>query len=298
MSTLLIGADPELFAFRGTNPVSVHDVLTGSKDKPKTVPYGAVQVDGTAAEFNIDPCSTKAEFLFRIDKVKSTIESIIKKSDPSLVLRAVPAVTFNKDEWSRIPDFNKELGCNPDFNAYTGEANDSPDPSSRPTMRTGSGHIHIGWSHLVEKVHPDVHFQDCRQIVALLDNVILPFEKLWDTDTDRRSLYGKPGAFRPKSYGCEYRVLSNAWVDKPKVASWLYDVVHACVKHLMKEKEAKSILDYKEEWNRPTVCHRRILNYNYILEVLKDEKEAMLLFRQNLGTVLDLETPDGPEDFV
>lgn len=298
MTGILVGADPELFAFRGTRPVSVHDVLMGSKDKPYKIDLGAVQIDGTAAEFNIDPCSTKDEFLFRIDKVKKGIETIIQKNDPSLVLKAAPAVIFDKEEWSRIPDFNKELGCNPDFNAYTGEANPSPDPSSEPTMRTGSGHIHIGWTHLTDKVHPDVHFKDCRQIVALLDQVILPFEHLWDKDVLRRRLYGKPGAFRPKAYGCEYRVLSNAWVDKPKVASWLFDVVHKCVKHLRNIKNAKDIMERSEEWNKSEVCHRQVLNYNFIKRVLGDEKESMLLFRQNLGTILDLETPDGEEDFV
>ena len=298
MKELYIGADPELFAFRGNRPISIHDVLMGSKEEPHKVSEGAVQIDGTAAEFNIDPCSTKKEFLFRTSKVKKEIEDIIKKNDPTLVLRAVPSVVFDKEEWSRIPEFNKALGCNPDFNAYTGTTNVSPDPSATPTMRTGSGHIHIGWTHFTDKVHPDVHFQDCRQLVALLDQVILPFEHLWDKDTERRKLYGAPGAFRPKAYGCEYRVLSNAWVDKPKVAAWLFDVVHACVEHLSKENMAKSIMDRTEEWNSSFVCHRRILNFDYIKSLIPEQDKAMLLFRQNLGTILDLETPDGEEDFV
>jgi hypothetical protein len=68
----------------------------------------------------------------------------------------------------------------------------------------------------------------------ILDNVILPFEKYWDKDKERRKLYGKPGAFRPKPYGCEYRVLSNAWVDKPEVASLLFRTITDVVSELKK----------------------------------------------------------------
>lgn len=152
---------------------------------------------------------------------------------------------------------------------------------------------------MTEKVHPDVHFKDCRQLVAILDQVILPFEHLWDKDVLRRKLYGKPGAFRPKAYGCEYRVLSNAWVDKPKVAAWLFDVVNACVKHLMKEKMAVDLMEHKEEWHQTSVSHRRIINFGFLSKRFEaPDEEKMILFRENLGTILDLETPDGEEDFV
>jgi hypothetical protein len=70
----------------------------------------------------------------------------------------------------------------------------------------------------------------------ILDNVILPFEKYWDKDTERRKLYGKPGAFRPKPYGCEYRVLSNAWVDKPEVAGILFRIITDIVNEMKKDR--------------------------------------------------------------
>ncbi|OYV41139.1 MAG: hypothetical protein B7Z80_02685 [Rhodospirillales bacterium 20-64-7] len=50
---------------------------------------------------------------------------------------------------------------------------------------------------------------------------------LWDKDGTRRKLYGKAGAFRPKPYGMEYRVLSNRWLDSPDLTRWVYNTVQA-----------------------------------------------------------------------
>jgi hypothetical protein len=64
---ILIGADPELFVFtRSGKPVSAHDLIPGTKYEPHEVGNGAVQVDGVAAEFNIDPAANEDEFFFNI----------------------------------------------------------------------------------------------------------------------------------------------------------------------------------------------------------------------------------------
>ena len=41
----------------------------------------------------------------------------------------------------------------------------------------------------------------------------------------RKQLYGKYGAYRPKPYGQEYRVLSNFWVFDEKLTGWVWDSV-------------------------------------------------------------------------
>lgn len=236
MVDILIGADPELFAFNKKTDQyqSVHDCLVGDKVNPFKVNLGAVQVDGTAAEFNIDAASSKNAFIRNIRTVKATIEGMIKEKNPDLILVAQPHVEYNKDYWETIPQYNKILGCDPDYNAYTGEANPRPDPEKigKPTLRTGSGHIHIGWREPTEfksDAEEWVHFQECCALVKLLDHFILPVEKQWDKSEVRRSLYGAPGAFRPKLYGVEYRVLSNKWVGNEEVTSWLYDTIKGIV---------------------------------------------------------------------
>lgn len=42
----------------------------------------------------------------------------------------------------------------------------------------------------------------------------------------RRELYGKAGAFRPTSYGVEYRTLSNFWLRRKEYMQWVYAQTH------------------------------------------------------------------------
>jgi hypothetical protein len=64
---------------------------------------------------------------------------------------------------------------------------------------------------------------ECAVLVKQLDSVLFPVSLLWDTDHRRRALYGTPGSFRPKTYGLEYRVLSNKWLVDEGLAAWVYD---------------------------------------------------------------------------
>ena len=76
---ILVGADPELFMKNpNTNAfVSAHDRVPGTKYEPFKVPNGAIQVDGTALEFNIDPAHSVEEFVANIKSVKQTLESYV-----------------------------------------------------------------------------------------------------------------------------------------------------------------------------------------------------------------------------
>jgi hypothetical protein len=55
----------------------------------------------------------------------------------------------------------------------------------------------------------------------------------YDKDTRRRGMYGNGGCFRPKSYGCEYRTLSNAWLNSRVTIEWVFNAVQAGMKRLM-----------------------------------------------------------------
>lgn len=228
-SKVLIGADPELFVTKaGVGNISAHELIGGTKKNPLKVKHGAVQVDGTALEFNIEPASTSKEFLFNIQMVMNQLSTMVKDKDSTIDFDIKPAVIYRKDVFDSIPEEAKELGCEPDYNAYTKTANPRPDSSTlqgdKARMRTASGHIHIGWTEGADPFSLE-HFEDCCYLTRRLDATIAQASQYWDRDNTRRELYGKLGAFRPKSYGMEYRVLSNEWLKHPQIIEWLFNTV-------------------------------------------------------------------------
>lgn len=221
---VLIGADPEFFLKekRTRRNISAHGLVPGTKDKPHKLKNGGLQLDGTAVEFNIAPAKDRQAFNVNVTTVLDQIRKLVpEKYD----FNFSPTVKYGPKYFETIPDDCKELGCNPDHDAYKDGAL-NPVPEGVGTMRTGAGHIHIGF---VEKrdVKDPSHMVDCMWIVRNFDALIKPIEYLWDKDTLRRTMYGKHGAFRPKPYGVEYRALSNAWVRHPE----LYDFIHDCARY-------------------------------------------------------------------
>lgn len=210
MSEILIGCDPELFLWSKLSDryVSAHDMLPGTKKEPFKVNLGAVQVDGTAAEFNIDPASTAQQFYTNIKTVMAELQHMV----PNYSLKSVPYVKYEKSYFQRIvPDYAKELGCEPDYDAWTTAMNPPPELSNTP-LRTAAGHVHIGWTEGADPFD-EKHFETCVALVKQLDYYLGIMSLTWDPDNTRRIMYGKAGAFRPKPYGVEYRVMSNAWLN-------------------------------------------------------------------------------------
>jgi hypothetical protein len=219
-----IGADPEVFCVDTILKrfTSAHDLIPGTKDAPHPVKNGAIQVDGVAAEFNIKPAYTAIEFAqYNSDVLKELRAHLPKHID----IRYEPSVYFDKYFFEDLPQEPKELGCNPDFNAYTGTINPRPVPQKRDeSMRTGSGHIHIGWTE-GKDTESVSHRWDCNYIVKALEHVLGYYLRVWDDDKDRKRLYGAPGACRYRTYGVEWRSPSNAWLRHPEIWEWLFTVV-------------------------------------------------------------------------
>lgn len=246
---ITIGADPELFAYDEKKGmfVSVHDILPGTKGSPCLVPRGAVQVDGVSAEFNINPASTEAVFLKSLSVVQKVMTSIIKSKNPDIILLAQPTAHFHPEYWGMLPADALALGCEPDYNAYTKQAN--PKPETDKPFRTGSGHIHIGYDGCDNNA-PDYVDNTC-DLVKELDFVLYRQSLKWDKDEERMELYGQPGAFRFKPYGLEYRVLSNRWLASEKTSSFVFRAAKAVTSMFLEGQRfaqdfSKSSLTYEE----------------------------------------------------
>lgn len=225
---ILLGADPEVFMLRNGVPFCAHGVIPGTKKEPHKVQNGAVQVDGMALEFNINPADTAEAFVHNTQSVLKTLELMIPKD---CRIHAVPSVRFDWDHIKAQPQEALDMGCDPDFNAYTGQINVKPDGATN--LRTAAGHVHIGWTRDADICSP-IHFQSCCQLVRQLDYYLgVPSLVLDAAGEERRQLYGKAGAFRPKPYGCEYRVLSNFWLGSEDLMRWVYSTTIRAINDLM-----------------------------------------------------------------
>lgn len=243
MLQIKIGTDPEVFLEDANGKsYSGHDLIPGTKLEPYPVMNGAIQVDGVALEFNTDPAETAEEFIFNIESVLSQMTAEFKKNAPFLNIKITPTTFFDQDYFDALPMTPKELGCTPDYNAYTGEQN-IPPHTDEP-FRTGSGHLHVGFADYVPL--DKEHFEDCREVVKQLDTILYPSSLLWDADSKRRELYGKIGAFRPKSFGVEYRPMSNAWLRSPIMMRFVFDAASFCTR-LLKEQNVKLFNDSRAE---------------------------------------------------
>jgi hypothetical protein len=237
VTILKIGADPELFLQNEKGEfVSAHDILPGNKYDPHEVVSGAVQVDGTAAEFNINPAKSAQEFVDNIKDVIDQMAEMVTAKVPGLTLVASPVAEYTPAYFSKLPRMATRMGCDPDFNAWLGGIKNHP-PSGKAKFRTGGGHIHLGWTSGIS--HTDVsHFNDCIEMTKQLDAALFIPSLLWDDNNKRRELYGKAGAFRAKHYGVEYRPLSNAWVADPALCEWVFAAAHEAW-HMLDQEDHK-----------------------------------------------------------
>jgi hypothetical protein len=226
----LFGCDPEFFLY-DTNtgePISAVGLVPGTKAEPYKVDKGAVQLDGMAAEFNIDPVNNFEEFN---DNIKIVMAQLKKMLPTNIGFLIQPSVHFSQEIMDNATDSAKTLGCDPDYNAWTGERNEIPDTSHCPNLRTASGHIHIGWTDGMPPMDPE-HFNLCRDLAKQMDWYLGAWSLRHDKSVERRKLYGKAGAFRPKPYGCEYRVLSNFWLTSKDRRQQVWDRAVMAIKDM------------------------------------------------------------------
>src|SRR5690606_11550421 len=182
-----------------------------------------------------------------IRSVQHQMQAMIWEKNPDLHLVAEPVAMFEEKYFRSLPMEALLLGCEPDFNAWT-ETKNCP-PSTRKPMRTGAGHIHIGWTE-GESRHNKNHLALCMEVVKQLDATLYPLSMEWDSDETRRELYGRQGSFRPKHYGVEYRHLSNAFLRDDDVIRLVYQTTVSAVVDLF----AGNILYDESTWvDRPLV---------------------------------------------
>lgn len=279
LAKLTLGADPELFVSNEKGViVPAHDMIPGTKEKPFPVAGGAVQVDGVAVEYNVDPSTSVIDFVNKNGIVLRQLEKMLPKGH-SLV--AIPDHTFPAEVWGRVPEEAKRLGCDPDRNAWEGKVNVVPEPPEG--YRTAAGHVHIGWTEDMDPNDPE-HLEACEMFAKQLDVSIGFISLLFEAKNNRRSLYGRAGDFRAKPYGMEYRTLSNFWVKDRFLARMVMEEVIYAFRSLERCGEIRGALfgehcerhinfGRKEVWNTGLTAQPQYY-YRHLFETMQmNDKE-------------------------
>jgi hypothetical protein len=226
IENVLIGADPEFFLFNRNTEKFVPSVglIGGTKDNPLPITGEGhcIQEDNVMVEFNVPASNNPVKFYEDIQLVLKHVQGLIPEN---FNLAIVPSAYF--DEKDLESPQARHFGCDPDFNIWTGRRNKVG--SGNPLLRTAGGHVHIGYSEPSESTST--------KIICALDLFLGVPSILLDTDTERRKMYGKAGAFRMKSYGVEYRVLSNFWINNQELVFWVFDNVNAAIEFINSGKE-------------------------------------------------------------
>lgn len=256
---ILVGCDPEVFVKKDNKFQSAFGLIRGDKKHPFKVKNGAVQVDGMALEFNIDPAETEEQFVYSVQSVYDQLCQMV----PGYEVVATPVAHFSSDYMKTQPKEALELGCDPDYNAWNGFSN--PRPNGDRPMRTASGHVHIGWTKNKDQ-DDENHRTRCNLAGQQMDFFLGLASIFYDDDKERREMYGKGGAIRYKSYGVEYRTLSNAWLRSEERMRWVYRNAVKGMKELMSgNRLAEKYGDIQE-----------IINTSNKKEALKIIKDANL----------------------
>lgn len=206
---ITIGCDPEVFVSHGDTIISGIGIVGGSKNDPRPVECGTLQEDNVLAEIGITPAATEDEFVTYVTTVLSQLRSHLKQHDDMMDFKIVSS--HEMDDFFLQDARAMQFGCEPDFNAYTGLAN--PKPEATTNLRTAGGHIHIGY---------DITEVSQQDVIKVCDVLIGLPSVIFDGDATRMKLYGKPGAYRPKPYGVEYRTPSNYWLQSENYMRWIF----------------------------------------------------------------------------
>lgn len=202
-----VGSDPELFLRRNGEFVPAIGLVGGTKKRPKKHGNIGLQEDNVMVEFNIPPATTEPELKEYMHLGLQTIQNLL----PDYELVIVPSAEF--DPKYLTSKKARESGCDPDFDAWTRSIR--VPACMKGNIRYGGAHVHF---QLPPKYRDDFDF--VVNFVRALDIYLAVPATRYDKDKRRRLAYGMPGAYREKSFGIEYRSLSNFWIKDYTAFVW------------------------------------------------------------------------------
>ncbi len=252
--TMTIGCDPEFFLRerKSGKLISAIPFITGTKDEPLRLPLGGnIQRDNVAMEIATDPADSMENF---IGNIRNTLTEAIKTLPSDTEIVAAPSANFDPDQLTH-PEALR-FGCDPDYDAWEVKENEKPCAVDN-TFRSCGAHIHVGTDGNDENAFL-LDFEGKLQMVKVMDCIHGIISSVLDSNKeaiDRRQLYGKPGAHRPKEYGVEYRVLSNYWLKSPITVMMMYSLTQDALSIVRDGKADELIEEMDENQVRNTISN-------------------------------------------
>lgn len=210
--SLNIGADPEFAVVdREGKLVLAHILGFGDKQNKMGAPNARFFRDGAVLETN-PGVSTNRNVL-----ATNNLEALLEADSKLLTgqkLKAIPAIAADLQEIEAAPFDVQHFGCDPSWDAYTGNVRIIDVNAWEHPWRYCGGHMHLSHDTSIKEWSPLLDESKYQTLVCLLDRLIsIPQVILWGNDMafKRRELYGAPGEFRPQIYadgkakGLEYR---------------------------------------------------------------------------------------------
>jgi len=271
-----LGSDPELMLRDVSgNLRSAIGVISGTKKHPLSLEEGMAQHDNVNAEFGIDPASSEDDWVGRHGRVMRQLDTLIGKD---LRLSCTASAFFPESELDC--EEARQFACDPDFDPYDVMPNVIPPSASEGSLRSCGGHIHLGNEAIADDFDKKIAIVKTFDIFLGLPSLLLDKDP---TSRRRRSLYGKAGAHRPKSYGIEYRAVGNFWVSHPELTRLMW--------RLVRDSLAAHSAGHVDGINKNTV--RKVINAgrldkaesalkDFIIPLLEKDSRELLAFCLNL----------------
>ena len=198
-----LGSDPEFFFVKKKEMVPSKDVVPEKTGEGWSRSPKWVIRDGFQGELNpaSDTCRQSAGSMIALALIEA--KSLADKSGHSISFKMGHVVSDK--QWKRATKEEKRFGCSPTMNIYSPRSRIVT--GMRERFRAAGGHVHFS---LMENQK-----ENLSRLVAVMDIVVGNTCVMIDRDPNnarRRKIYGRAGEYRVKSYGMEYRVLSNFWL--------------------------------------------------------------------------------------
>lgn len=228
----MLGTDPEfLIVDKAGIPVPAHKAGIPDKQHKLCLQGGESWCfrDGYMVEINLTPSFCRQTMAHRMKRALLRLQTVL---GDNYRIRSRSAVRINlAKDMKNAPDDVKQFGCEPSWDAYTGETKTPPIDAMTHPWRYAGGHLHFSEASAVNlaKGKPTPQL---RKIVKLMDLYVgLPLTCVFgDRLTyQRRKYYGQAGEFRPQTYhqnqyGVEYRTPGPEVWRAPWVASFAMGV--------------------------------------------------------------------------